>query len=79
MIQDTVDISLEQLELFRLLKMKNGEPLGNILILSFYGASRPTSISTFNCGSICEHIFSLYNIKQKQQKFADLMILFVDN
>ena len=44
-------------------------------ILDFKAALRPSSILTFNCGSICEHLlFAQY--KTKQKTFAAFQIFF---
>ena len=34
------------------------------------------TISTYDCGSICEHLLFFYSIRQKQKKFGDLVIFF---
>ena len=38
-------------------------------------APRTSSISTFNCGFICE-LFSVYSVKENIKKFADFIIFF---
>ena len=40
-----------------------------------YGASRTSSISTFNCGFISEHLLFV-QYKTKTKKFADFIIFF---
>ena len=48
--------------------------------LGFSGASSPSSISTFNWGSICQHLLSLYNKKQnKTKKFAEPLLKIFNN
>ena len=44
-------------------------------MLGFQGASRQSSISTFNCNFICEHLLFV-QYKTKTKKFADLLIFF---